>query len=912
MKQSSIWKEPFTLFFWLFNLTLLLVAYVGVLPSMAPAFVADAFAGQLPLDLFLPLIGLVGVPTTSTLVSMAKVPTTSTLVTESPTERQKIRLTHLFYGVEAPLLLVCLIRFFWLRQLTPASTLILITACVCVGAYLHQLLKGNSTARGAWLQLTCHSLMLVIAFYVGTLALFYAIPVLGATLGGLFATPLEAVVLIVTYLVLLVILAIILFPITIVLIGLATVPFGIAILYIQAWRRNLGDFASRYGWTKAWVGTIAVLLTWLTLLTALQQQPQNQAFSLLEKPAQTERDRQILLQQSDKIRQGLLNAYLSPYRYLDYRTENKDIRNLYGSVFHLSEPALQALQNTYNVLISPFLYNGTRLDRDQAAQLYAEFFDIPILRAEQAAIQQAIQSTSNRAQAKAGLLDINQKKVWLREQQVTVEAHGDWADVELYEVYENQTEEQQEIVYSFSLPQSAVITGVWLGETANRAERYPFTVSPRGAAQAVYTQEVTRRVDPALLEQVGPGSYRLRAFPVPAQPSNQLHLWMTYQAMQQKAGWPLPQLSEKRNIFWTPNTKRILNGKAVTRNQDSWFPLVIPATQTAQPTLHQVNLDGYQITAKPLFQSDYRLPQGKRFAVVLDSSRSMSAHTQAAIQTFRWLKQRVVASNDLDLYLTASPGVQPRRIDDLGGFDVAKMTFYGTIQPLQMLRQFELLRGNTAYDAILLITDRGSYELSDDRTAAPVMPAPLWMVHLGGLQLAYNDATFEAIQANGGGVATQVQDALQRFATQSALEPSVVSVGDGYAWFLNKTDDSATLNDDFSPLAARQLVSHLSQEWDLNQLKNLDAIHAIARAFQIVTPYSSMIVLVNERQKFALKQAEKNSDRFKREIEDKQLLQLTNPFAVSAAPEPAEWLLIAIAALALGLIRMRHRQQSVS
>jgi len=33
--------------------------------------------------------------------------------------------------------------------------------------------------------------------------------------------------------------------------------------------------------------------------------------------------------------------------------------------------------------------------------------------------------------------NINQEKVWLNTQQVTVKEHGDWADVELYEVYQN-------------------------------------------------------------------------------------------------------------------------------------------------------------------------------------------------------------------------------------------------------------------------------------------------------------------------------------------------------------------------------------------------------------------------------------------------------------------------------------------
>jgi hypothetical protein len=32
-------------------------------------------------------------------------------------------------------------------------------------------------------------------------------------------------------------------------------------------------------------------------------------------------------------------------------------------------------------------------------------------------------------------------------------------------------------------------------------------------------------------------------------------------------------------------------------------------------------------------------------------------------------------------------------------FNPAKMTFYGTLQPKEMLRQFTQLRDNTAYDA---------------------------------------------------------------------------------------------------------------------------------------------------------------------------------------------------------------------
>jgi hypothetical protein len=49
---------------------------------------------------------------------------------------------------------------------------------------------------------------------------------------------------------------------------------------------------------------------------------------------------------------------------------------------------------------------------------------------------------------------------------------------------------------------------------------------------------------------------------------------------------------------------------------------------------------------------------------------------------------------------------------------------------------------------------------------------------------------------------------------------------------------------------------------DLSQLSALDRLHEIAKNYKIVTPYSSMIVLVNEQQRQALKQAETESDRF--------------------------------------------------
>jgi len=55
---------------------------------------------------------------------------------------------------------------------------------------------------------------------------------------------------------------------------------------------------------------------------------------------------------------------------------------------------------------------------------------------------------------------------------------------------------------------------------------------------------------------------------------------------------------------------------------------------------------------------------------------------------------------------------------------------------------------------------------------------------------------------------------------------------------------------------------------------------------------------VNNEQREALKQAEKADDRFNREVEDQELPAPSSAMAVTAVPEPTEWLLL-LAAVAI-------------
>ncbi|NJL20301.1 MAG: TIGR02921 family PEP-CTERM protein [Leptolyngbyaceae cyanobacterium SM1_3_5] len=316
---------------------------------------------------------------------------------------------------------------------------------------------------------------------------------------------------------------------------------------------------------------------------------------------------------------------------------------------------------------------------------------------------------------------------------------------------------------------------------------------------------------------------------------------------------------------------------------------------------------GAHVLATPF--NDSRLPQGKRFAIVLDGSYSMNAHRKELDRTLDDL-QTLLQQNQADLFITAMNPATPERIDNLQNWKPEKSAFYGTLQPRQMLQQFQHLRGNAAYDAIVLITDAGSYELTEDSPTALQMAAPLWLVHLGGLQSAYDDATLQAIQDSGGNVATNLQEVMQRIGTQPSRGQgtSLLNVVDGYAWYLTqKANGSAPVAKEFEAIAARQWVTHLSRYVKPNQVNQLDTIHAITKDYGIVSPYSSMVVLVNDAQRQRLNQLEQQDDRFDREVEDQQLPQ-PNSAVVPSVPEPAEWLLLAIVAIGLVWIYFNQKQ----
>ncbi|MGW8252029.1 MAG: TIGR02921 family PEP-CTERM protein, partial [Anaerolineales bacterium] len=120
-------------------------------------------------------------------------------------------------------------------------------------------------------------------------------------------------------------------------------------------------------------------------------------------------------------------------------------------------------------------------------------------------------------------------------------------------------------------------------------------------------------------------------------------------------------------------------------------------------------------------------------------------------------------------------------------------------------------------------------------------------------------------------------------------------------------------DDPFSALAVRRLILAEMQRnrGTIQQIETLDALHALATQYGIVTPYSSMIVLVEADQQRLLDKLTNLEDRYQREVESLGDTAPSTPLPLAGVPEPHEWLLLGLAAALLVYLIYTKRRQNV-
>ncbi|MBN1877202.1 MAG: TIGR02921 family PEP-CTERM protein, partial [Anaerolineae bacterium] len=397
-----------------------------------------------------------------------------------------------------------------------------------------------------------------------------------------------------------------------------------------------------------------------------------------------------------------------------------------------------------------------------------------------------------------------------------------------------------------------------------------------------------------------------------------LYMWVTYRVLAQDGAWPLPHLADLRNIYWDRHSVRLLNGEPMNVDADAWLPESVPAQGNVIPQVRRIDFpNGNSVLVSPASTNSPAFPANLHLAVVVDRSRSMAEYAGNVKTT---LDRLATLSSNVDVYLTASEyrGEAPSR-SPLAQFDPTGLVYYGGQNAAELLAQFDQLHAGEVYDAILVLTDGTGYKLNSDNLKVPIPDAPVWMLHLdGALSLGYDDATLEAIQASGGGVVGALEDALVRIAVGNAAgtgETAFSDLIDGYEWTTLPTTEITTEagvqlppTDPFAAFAARRLIlAEMYRQRDtLDQLSNLDYLHALALEHSIVTPYSSMIVLINTQQEKLLDELEAAEDRFLREHEDVGET-VSDPISVTGVPEPEEWLLIIMATGLLAWYTLRKR-----
>lgn len=880
-------KKAFNIFgliqFWGWNFLGVFLAVLLVGYAVLPFVIMATFNGEIPLSITVCTLLLFVIPFIGIFWGI---------------KRFKVTLPF-FYGVQIPLVGLLLLRLFAVRELTLGTSLMIggaIAACMGFCWWLWKSPKNpNPEALTGWRSILATFITTLIAItglYIGVYTLLYTIPIGAEIIREIFSSDwnwfeyFDLFFLILFMFYCMSIFCFLLFP------------FYIAYYYpIRWWKTFKSGLIPKTKFLTLSGMSLAIIIA---LFSVSQLQPHVAHFNTLKN--QSPAELRVEMENPERVRKTLLNTYLHEYRYLG-NSDRNGLQRMYQDAFG-SKGSGAFAQNTHNFMIAPFLYRGGHKDSHKADALYETLFDVPIQRVEQKPITKALQATYNRDAVTAGLMNIGLRNVLLKEQNVTVRDLGSHAEIEIEEIYENLTFENQEIFYYFALPEDAAITGIWIGRTDDREKMDKYIVAPRGAAQKVYEAQVVRNIDPALLEQVGPGQYRLRLFPIPVTSrraqfdsrsqafsqarENYMRMHLRYVTPNKKGKFALPALLEKRNVNWSRKTRRSLNGKAI-KVKDSWMSAPYIDAGLAEPESLTINLGGQNISKRRVEHSvNQKVPTGN-YAVIIDSSYSMRAYENDLKTNLEKLQNLETSAPDLSLIYFIYRA--DRKLVPISSPLKTDLDPYGSITLQDMIFSYQN-QGET-HDGLILLTDQNRYGVTtgiDDIT----LDIPLWIIPQKKAPAAYDDNILDLIYRNRGAVISNIDD----FGLILSHKENQARIINGDIWSVEPGEATEIIKDkSLSALAARQLI--LARSYGIAPTpESLDQLHTIAKKYEVVTPYSSMIVLVNESQKQQLEKASQSEDRFDRESRSGKEF-LTTPSPPSAVPEPHEWVLIFISLILL-------------
>jgi hypothetical protein len=514
------------------------------------------------------------------------------------------------------------------------------------------------------------------------------------------------------------------------------------------------------------------------------------------------------------------------------------------------------------------------------------------------------------------------KNVTLLSRDVHAETKGSdvLAEVTVTDSFTTFMREDQEVVYEFSLPTEAVITDLRLGP----ALEHHGQIAPRGAAQQLYTEEVRRTRDPALLEQIGPRQYRLRVYPVPGA-SNEAErrrresvdgevqrVQFSYIVMRTQEGIPLPQYSEAYNVLDNDVREETrVDGKefAVAKNgayiafpldiesvcKGSVLDFQVSSGDTAKLTLGEKS--GLYVPAcntnarSELVASVY----GKKILLLIDSSyEERNGELASVLDSLRGFPDTFFVNNTVEYRLVSDVSSQSKKITKASEVPrIEDNVFFGHGD---LRNAFAGIRSGQA-DIVVIISGKGTLFKDAVRRNTSVTTGVETSLH----QLSSVDVVAllpsEKVSAFPSSVEPLLSYAESFTVTDSMYSAlfSTVSTGiyelHGSYWHMEVTQDSEyadvmpNTTMEWSEQALQLLAEHLVLANESRSVRKIqsrspitvssafDSLYARAERLGIVTPLSSYIALVNASQQVRLNELSQRTDRYTSE----QRFSVTQP-----------------------------------
>ena len=596
-----------------------------------------------------------------------------------------------------------------------------------------------------------------------------------------------------------------------------------------------------------------------------------------------------LLPQQGKIRRAFTDMLDSRKRY-PFSKNDEFLKNGYIDIFHLNPGLGQLIQATFNFWAYPFVYQGPIDRQTEAFQNYEYLFGHPASKSNFNPALPNVRLVSKTVSARTYYRDL-------------------LASITIQEEYENTYWGNQEVVYEFSLPEASVITDLKLGPDLE----FDGVIAPRGAAGKVYQQELERRRDPALLEQTGPRQYRLRVFPIPARGDMTLSgknqkVLFTYVTAVTPAGYPLPNISQKRNIRVDRNSEiayyfndqpfvstidaPFITNAGVATDLCRLYPDIDLQTQTgsasAQIIPHQSIPNLANITCSR--NSGLNLTgdlRSARLAILYDvSATNQNNPFLSSLKKTLIENSSLLSENTLDFYRFNDALSRPQPLT-LNMMENPDLVYFGKSDWLNAVSRL-----NPVYDLIIVVTS--NHEMTKEIKASTInYSAPVYVIHADDSPPAYPETATRAVLQSGGAIVPSLDQAITHYslATRLPYEGKGSLVSFTPFWAISVTGltppppDAEFVFADFDYLPTNQddPLSYLADKaYFMNLVKRyqafsdkesplLDSLNAFAGNTRIVTPFSSLIALVNQAQMSDLKRAAGEQDRYSYEASKPQM-----------------------------------------